>query len=573
MVLTDQPEPPGPRGDAGGRDLSALSPGPVWLGPVFSRSPVAMAIIDGFGRVVSVNNALADYLGHDPIALIGTRLGERLVLEDIGRLRAGTVQRRLRHALGHDLWAQVSAVPLPEAGDGAVLVCLDDATGRRHTERVLLHAALHDSLTNLPNRRLLRDRLDTALARAQRTGGDVAVLFLDLDRFKEVNDTLGHDAGDEVLVSVANGILGAMRANDTVARLGGDEFVVICEDLGGEEDLRVLVDRLLLGVRQPVVVRGREVSVSASVGVAVAGPDAITGEDLLRRADHAMLRAKRRPELSYVAFYDDAMDWDDDLAPREERGLSAELRHAIQADLLELHYQPVVRLDGRLVGLEALLRWEHPRLGPLMPADFLPQVAGTELAGSLTDWVLRTAIREAARWADSALRVSVNVWAEQAARPGFADTVGLLLSWAGLHGRSLYLEMHEEELAAAGPGLAEELRRLHDLGVGLVIDDFGAGGTSLVDLRQLPVDTVKVDRGVVARCADDPEQGAVVAAVATAARASGRHPLASGVETREQLRVLRGLGYEGVQGYLTGRPAPLIDLRDLISHRTIALPT
>jgi diguanylate cyclase (GGDEF)-like protein len=460
---------------------------------------------------------------------------------------------------------------MPEAGSGAALVCLDDATSRRNTERMLLHAALHDSLTNLPNRRLLRDRLETALTRAHRTSARVAVLFVDLDKFKEVNDTFGHDVGDEVLVSVSTGILGALRSNDTVARLGGDEFVVVAEDLTDDDDLVALVERLREGIGRPVQVRGHDIRVAGSIGVAIVGPDASTSEELMRLADLAMMHAKRHPELPYVVA-DSSLDELSD-EPGDRGGLIGELRHAIQADLLQLHYQPVVSVEGRLMGLEALVRWPHPRLGQLMPEDFLPRIEGTPLATSLTDWVLRAAVRDAASWHDPSVRVSVNVWAEEVARPGFADTVSMLLTWAGLQARGLYLELHEQDLPEAGPGLSDQLDRLRRLGVGLVIDDFGTGGTSLAGLRRLPVDTLKVDRTFVAGCVTDPEDGAVVAAVATAAKAAGRHPLAAGVETVEQLRVLRGLGYESVQGYLSGAPAPLIDLRDVIAARHVVLPT
>ncbi len=541
-------------------------------GAAFVRSPVAMAVVDGTGTVLEVNPALARYLGHTAAALIGSALHDHVAPEDVGRLRLGTSERRLKHARGHDLWAVVSAVPMPEAGPGAALVSMDDATSRRNTERMLLHAALHDSLTNLPNRRLLRDRLETALTRAHRTSARVAVLFVDLDKFKEVNDTFGHDVGDEVLVSVSTGILGALRSNDTVARLGGDEFVVIAEDLTDDEDLVTLVDRLREGIGRPVTVRGHQIQVRASIGVAIDGLTAASGEELMRLADLAMMRAKRHPELAFVVA-DDTIGDDVSDDPREGRGLVAELRHAIQADILQLHYQPVVSVEGRLMGLEALVRWPHPRLGLLMPEDFLPRIEGTPLATSLTDWVLRAAVRDAASWHDPSVRVSVNVWADEVARPGFADTVSMLLTWAGLQARGLYLELHEQELPEAGPALPDELDRLRRLGVGLAIDDFGSGGTSLAGLRRLPVDTLKVDRQFVANCVDDAEDGAVVAAVATAAKAAGRHPLASGVETAEQLHLLKGLGYESVQGYLTGAPAPLIDLRDVLAHRRIELPT
>ena len=537
---------------------------------VFDRNPVGLAVVTGAGTVAQANRALAQFLGKAPADLVGTALHDLAAVDDVGRFRPGVSERRLRHEHGHDVWVVVSAVAMPEAGEHALLVCLDDATGRRNTERVLLHAALHDSLTNLPNRRLLRDRLDTALARAQRSATTVAVLFVDLDGFKTVNDTYGHDIGDEVLIGVANGIHSALRSCDTVARLGGDEFVVVCEDVSADDDVERLAERLLAGIERPVQVGDRTVSVTASIGIAVAGPQVESGDQLIRIADLAMYRAKHRPDTAYV-LADDAVLAQLEAGVVPDGGLLADLRHAIQAGLLELHYQPVVRADGELIGLEALVRWPHPRLGLLMPHDFLPRVAGTDLARPLSDWVLRTAVRDAASWLDPRLRVSVNMWASEIARPGFADTVAMLLTWAGLQSRGLYLEVHEHDLPEAGPGLADELDRLRRLGVGLAIDDFGTGGTSLAGMRRLPVDTFKVDRSFVAGCLTDPEDSAVVAAVATAARAAGRHALATGVETVEQLRMLQDLGYESFQGYLSGAPAPLVDLRDVILHRRVVL--
>ena len=543
---------------------------------VFDRSPVGMAVLDALGRVVLANPALGAFLGRAAASLTGTTLHDLVAADDVGRFRAGPAERRMRHERGHELWAVVSAVALPEAGEGALLVCLDDATSRRNTERMLVHAALHDSLTNLPNRRLLRDRLDTALARANRSLNTVAVLFIDLDHFKDVNDTFGHDAGDEVLVGVAAGIHAALRSCDTVARLGGDEFVVVCEDVSSEDDVTGLAERLLEGVRRPVTVHGRVVSVAASIGIAIAGPHAETGEELIRHADLAMYRAKQRHDTSYV-LADNTIDADAGPSSAwsgygsRSTDLLADLRHAIQADELQLHYQPVVRVDGGLIGLEALLRWPHPKQGLLMPHDFLPRVAGTDLARPLSDWVLRAAVRDAASWHDPSVRVSVNMWAAEVARPGFAETVGVLLTWAGLQARALYLELHENELPEAGPGLADELDQLRRLGVGLAIDDYGTGNMSLTALRRLPVDTVKVDRSFVTNLMGSGEDAVVVAAVAAAARAAGRHALAIGVETPGQLRRIRELGYESMQGYLAGAPAPLIDLRDVISHRRVHL--
>jgi diguanylate cyclase (GGDEF)-like protein/PAS domain S-box-containing protein len=562
----------------------------VRLEAMFEHNPVGAALLDADGSIAEVNLALARFLGRRRDDLVGRPLDDFVVddPEDPHQddpLAEDRRERRFRNGAGQVVWGLVSTVDLgatPGLPAGSTLLAVEDLTSRRNTERLLLHAALHDSLTNLPNRRLLRDRLDTALARASRSTKSVGVLFLDLNHFKSVNDSLGHAAGDEMLVAIARNIISVLRTCDTVARLGGDEFVVVCEDVAGEGDVSRLAGRVSEAVSRPVVLRGRQMSVTASIGVAVAGEGHESGEELIRLADLAMYRAKRgvgEPgggSSDYVPA-DTAVRGP---ASRRElvvtarplsgdRSLVPELRHAIQTDQLELHYQPVVRFDGTLLGLEALLRWPHPTRGQLLPHDFLPVVEDSELAKPLSDWVLRTAISDAASWHDPSLRVSVNVWASEVARPGFAETVAELLTWAGLQARGLYLEIREQELADVGTGLADELHQLRLLGVGLAIDDYGAGGSSLADLRRLPVDTLKMDRALA-----DPLRGAgpdpaVVLAVVAAARATGRHPLATGVETVEQLTRLREMGFESLQGYLTGRPAPLVELRGVILERRV----
>ncbi|MDQ1615051.1 MAG: hypothetical protein QOJ60_990 [Actinomycetota bacterium] len=571
--------------------VAAMRADTVRLRAMFEHNPVAAALLDPDGSIIDINLALARFLGRRRDDLVG-RLLDDFVVEVPGDphqddpLVEDRREQRFRNGAGQVVWGLVSTVDLgatPGLAPGSTLLAVEDLTARRNTERLLLHAALHDSLTNLPNRRLLRDRLDTALARASRSTKSVGVLFLDLNHFKSVNDTLGHGAGDEMLVAIARNIISVLRTCDTVARLGGDEFVVVCEDVAGEGDVSRLAGRVSEAVSRPVVLRGRQMSVTASIGVAVAGEGHESGEELIRLADLAMYRAKRaagegeppggrgdyvladtpvrgpasRRELVVTA------------RPLGDLSLVPELRHAIQTDQLELHYQPVVRFDGMLLGLEALLRWPHPTRGRLLPHDFLPVVEGSELAKPLSDWVLRTAISDAASWHDPSLRVSVNVWASEVARPGFAETVAELLTWAGLQARGLYLEIREQELADAATGLADELHQLRLLGVGLAIDDYGAGGSSLADLRRLPVDTLKMDRALA-----DPLRGAgpdpaVVRAVVAAARATGRHPLATGVETVEQLTRLREMGFESLQGYLTGRPAPLVELRGVILERRV----
>jgi diguanylate cyclase (GGDEF)-like protein/PAS domain S-box-containing protein len=528
---------------------------------IFEGSPVATAVLDADGLILRTNPAFCRFLGLAEEDLLFTPLLSLTLDQDPTVFGDGVTEQRLLHAGGHEVWAIASAVDLPQAGPDALLICFDDATTRHNTEKMLLHAALHDSLTNLPNRRLLRDRLATALQRAERSHKTVAVLFIDLDDFKKINDSLGHDAGDTVLVAVARNIISALRTCDTVARIGGDEFVVLCEDVMGEGDISLLVTRLLEAIRRPVAVAGRTASLSASIGVAVPGPRHESSDQLVRMADLAMYRAKNHRERDFFPA-------DETLATLGASGASllAELRHAIQFDKLQLHYQPVVRLDGHVIGLEALVRWPHPRLGMLLPRDFLHAAEGGELAGPLSDWVLRTAIAEIAELHDATLRVSVNAWAAEVARPGFADTVSELLAWAGVPARNLYLEMPEDDLLSASSGLEAALDQLREMGVGLAIDNYGTGGSPLADLPELPVDTVKIDRRFVAGCVEDP---AVVEAVAIATRAAGRHLVAAGVETSAQLKRLRALGYQSVQGYLIGEPRPLAQLQEVIRGRRV----
>jgi diguanylate cyclase (GGDEF)-like protein/PAS domain S-box-containing protein len=534
------------------------------LRAIFDRSPVAAALVDSSGLITQANVALSLLLGRPASTIIGRPVQSLTPADGAALLTDGHTEQRLDHALGHEVWVVASAVDLPEAGHGARLVSLDDATSRRQTEKILLHAALHDSLTDLPNRRLLSDRIETALHRAERSSRTVAVLFIDLDSFKKINDRFGHDAGDAILVAVARNIISVLRTCDTVARIGGDEFVVLCEDVSSEGAVSLLVGRLLEAIRRPVQLDRDTAIVSASIGVAVAGTRHENGDQLVRMADLAMYRAKHHPEFDFVIADETLLDLG---APRA--GMLADLRHAIQADELLLHYQPVVRIDGHLLGLEALVRWRHPRMGMLLPNDFLHLAQTGALSRPLSDWVLRTAIAAAGSWRDPTLRVSVNVWASEIAEPGFADKVASLLTWAGLQASGLYIEMHESELATAGPGLSSELDKLRVLGVGLAFDDYGRAGSSPASLSRLPVDTVKIDRAFVARCLDDPADAAVVESVAVGALATGRHLIASGVENREQLNWLRRLGYHGVQGHLVCEARPIEDLHDVIHLRHV----
>ena len=535
----------------------------------FERAPIGMLMLDEAGRVVESNRAFQTMIGRTVDDLTGAPYS--LLLhgdeEPIALAGSSRLEQRLLHSDGHEVWGSATSVVVEEpGGTRLVLVCMDDVTQRRGAEAQLLHAAMHDSLTDLPNRRLMRDRLTTALARSARTGQTVAVLFLDLDEFKQVNDSLGHDAGDDLLVTVGRNLSEVLRACDTVSRLGGDEFVVICEDVADEGDVEVLAQRVMDAVHRPLSLVGRTMRVTASMGVATPGPGYDTADELLHLADVAMYRAKQSGKSRYVVA-DERLHAE----TTARLDLVGELRHAIQHDELVLHYQPVTMLDGGLIGMEALLRWPHPTLGLLRPAEFLPLVESSDLAKPLSDWVLRSAISDAVRWANGSLRVSVNVSARELEHPDFADTVRELLEWSGLRSRSLWIDVPESELVTASPGVRATILRLRAMGVGVAADDFGRGATSLADLGALPVDLVKLHPSFVAAMVDDPIEAALVAEIVAAAKESGRHALAEGVETPRQLAMLRDLGLESVQGHLTARPAPLADLDEVLSARKVDL--
>jgi diguanylate cyclase (GGDEF)-like protein len=427
--------------------------------------------------------------------------------------------------------------------------------------------ALHDPLTKLPNRTLFLDRLRLALSRADRLQSSVAVLFLDLDGFKAVNDSLGHAAGDQLLIEVAERVRQSLRSADTVARLGGDEFAVLLEDLGQGGGERIAAERILKALRTPIVVEGTELVTRASIGIAVSTAEEGAG-DLLRQADLAMYRAKAggkdRHETFEPAMHATA------LARLE---LGAELRRALDQDNLIVHYQPVCELPtGRLTRTEALVRWQHPQRGLVSPAEFIPLAEERGLIIPLGQWVLQQACRQTHRWqqrhpSQPPLGVAVNLSAGQL-RPGFVETVAETLREAGLDPRCLTLEITESLLMQQTAETVEYLRELKDLGVRLAIDDFGTGYSSLSRLRFFPIDEVKIDRLFVEDIAPGRTGGPLVAAMTAMGHALGLRVVAEGVETFEQLRFLLGRGCNAVQGYLVGRAMPASAIQQLLNDPT-----
>ncbi|WP_111766743.1 EAL domain-containing protein [Nakamurella deserti] len=430
-------------------------------------------------------------------------------------------------------------------------------------EESLRRLALTDALTGLANRTLLADRISQAVARADRGGLPPAVILIDLDEFKVINDSLGHSAGDTVLIVIADRLRGVVRASDTIGRLGGDEFAIVLPDTTEEEALQV-ARRALSALQLPVPIGGRQVAISASLGLrlGMAGQD---GEMLLRDADIAMYRAKAQGR-SNVQVFEPSMQ----VAAQRRMELLAELGEAIQRDELCLVYQPVVGLaDGRVRGAEALLRWRHAREGTILPGAFLALAEESGIIADLGRWILGSAIDTLRSWtpdlaADAPFVAAVNVSAVELRRPGLAGFVRDTLAAAGVPAGRLALEVPESALMGDDPAVLRTLTELRGIGVGVHIDDFGAGASPLAALRDLPVDTVKLDRAVVARIGDAGTRCRFARAVLDMVAAVGLAVVVQGVETAGQLAEIRDWGADRAQGYFFGRPVPPDTFRTLL---------
>uniref|UniRef100_UPI0010417D72 sensor domain-containing protein n=1 Tax=Candidatus Protofrankia californiensis TaxID=1839754 RepID=UPI0010417D72 len=445
----------------------------------------------------------------------------------------------------------------------AVATVLSAAAVRFQIERDAHHRALHDGLTGLANRTALFEHLGQTLNHdhgqtpnhdhQHRTG----ILFVDLDGFKNVNDSLGHHTGDRLLCEVATRLRNAVRPGDTVARLSGDEFAVVCEEITTEPALRAIAERVVTALSKPVILDGRHVTVTASVGVALSGPDIPDPDGLLRAADIAMYGAKHQGRGRYLLF-------DETMRSEALDRLTTEndLRHALTTNDLRLHYQPVINADGNVVGAEALLRWQHPERGLLYPEAFLPLAEETGIIVSLGRWVLHTACHAAASWTPGPPpacppHISVNVSARQLTDPHFLpDLAALLRTTNADHRYQLCLEITENTLIDDSSTVSATLQAAHALGVTLYIDDFGSGHSSLTRLHRLPLDGLKIDRRFISRMTEDPADHAIVAAVIHLAHILGLTAIAEGVETSEQLAALTDLRCDLVQGYHLARPEP-----------------
>jgi diguanylate cyclase (GGDEF)-like protein len=426
---------------------------------------------------------------------------------------------------------------------------------RKQSEARFAHQAMHDPLTGLPNRALFLDRLAVALDRSRRTRKGIGVLFLDVDGFKRVNDTLGHSSGDQLLITLADRIKGMLRPSDTVARFGGDEFTLLLEGLSGEREVAAIAERIAHVTSVPVRVGHREVPLTLSIGVALVNDPAADPSVLIAEADAAMYRAKELGRDRYELF-------DEDSRRRAVERLELEhaLRHAIEYSQLRVHYQPEVSLgeDG-VIGFEALVRWEHPTKGLLEPSAFIPLAEETGLVIDIGAFVLGEALAQLGRWrgANPGVTISVNVSARQLEDTGLLPMLDSAIRVSGAQPSGLRLEVTEAAVTRNPESALRMLEAIKTLGVTLAIDDFGTGNSSLANLKRLPVDWLKIDQSFISGLGNNSSADTPIArAVIELAHALGLGTIAEGVETEGQLARLREIGCDGAQGYLLGRPVP-----------------
>jgi diguanylate cyclase (GGDEF)-like protein/PAS domain S-box-containing protein len=544
----------------------------------FENAPIGMGMALPDGHLVRANRAYGRILGFEPEELVGKAIKDLTHPDDweanaveFDALVAGdteiyNMEKRYLHADGHAVWVTVSASCVRDDAGRALYIIgqIEDVTERREMRERLAHAAVHDQLTGLPNRVLFMDRLELALSRARRDHHNVALMFLDLDRFKLINDSLGHEMGDHLLTRVAQRLGTALRAVDTLARFGGDEFTVLCEVSDKAEALDI-ARRLVDAMQKPLTLGESEMFVTVSVGIALSLDGRESGAEMLRNADVAMYRAKEVGPSRTEVYRPD-----DETGTIRRLRTSNELHRALERDEFEVFYQPMVDLQSRtMMGMEALVRWHHPTRGLLLPGEFISLAEDAGLIVPLGAWVLREACRQVARWDTlrgaagqdpGRLNVSVNVSAQQLSDPTFPRQVASALEGSGLDPQKLWLEITESTLMSTGDASVATLSAIRALGPHLEIDDFGTGYSSLSYLKRLPVEALKVDQSFVDELDCDADDVAIVRAIVGLGESLRLGIVAEGVERPAQASALLALGCVLAQGYLYGYPQPASSL-------------
>ncbi|MFY9611250.1 MAG: EAL domain-containing protein [Blastocatellia bacterium] len=550
----------------------------------FDHAPIGMGLVSQAGRWLQVNSSLCEIVGYSESELLEMDFQSLTHPEDLYNFLCHfsevandkepgyQVEKRYLHKLGHEVWVTVNISLARDSQTGALRIILQiqDITGRKRAEQRLLHDAFHDPLTGLPNRAFLMEQLGASLEQAKRQTNQLfAVLFLDLDRFKVINDSIGHMVGDKLLVGIAERLRKCLRPGDVVARLGGDEFTILMRKIRSDREAIEVAERVQREVALPFNLGGYEAFTTASIGIALYDSSYERHEDMLRDADSAMYHAKAQGKARYALFHKGLHTHAMNLLHME-----TDMRRAIDRKEFFIEYQPIVSLQsGRLSGFEALVRWQHPERGLIGPGDFIPMAEEAGYIGSIGQWVLREACTQMQSWhrqfsSNLPLSIAVNLSSKQFMHSSLLDHVVQTLDATGMDPRTLKLEITESGVMENIEIVSAILKRLRNHGVELSIDDFGTGYSSLSYLHRLPINTLKIDRSFVNRLGEDNENKEIVRTIIMLAQNLGMGVVAEGVETRKQLGRLRELNCESAQGFLFSKPLCAASAESLIKRTT-----
>ena len=550
------------------RDLSESEESEAKYRGLLEAAPDAMVVVNPSGKIVLLNVQAEKRFGYSRDELIGQRVkniipkgfAERLIAdalrsaEDAMEQQIGTgIELTGRRKDGSEFPIEIMLSPLEGAEGILVTAAIRDITTRKKAEALIIHSSEHDFLTGLPNRMLLNDRVNQAIRSARRYSRKVAVLFLDLDGFKHINDSLGHPTGDKLLQSVGKRLVDCVRGSDTVSRQGGDEFVVLLSEEEDSDDASIAARRMLRAVAEAHFIDQHDLHVTCSVGISLYPDDGLNAETLIKNADTAMYQAKENGRQTFQ-FFKSAMN----VRAVERQSIEEGLRRALERQEFVVHYQPKINLKtGRIIGAEALLRWTHPIRGPVSPAQFIPVAEDCGLILPIGTWVLREACQQAQAWVAAGLpmgTMAVNISAIQLREENFVDSVFAIFKETGLDPRLLEVELTESVLMKHAESTASILKALRARGVQVAVDDFGTGYSSLSYLRKFPIDALKIDQSFVNQITTVPDETIIVKAVISMGRSLKLRVIAEGVETQEQLAFLQAHQCDEAQGYYFSRP-------------------